>query len=203
MKKRTKNTSFFKTTPFQMISKILLSLYIFYHLAAVFITPQKISMFYKHFKPYLISYAQTLSLQRDWNFYALKRAHYYNFEYIVINGKNKVEKFLWPPSRKEVKRIYLNHNRLIRHSRFFMTKGRRYIRRHFIPYLCDLHPSANKITIKAVLKRPPRLKNAFHSPIYDNPEEWFSISSRCSKRKKARNIDHFLEDKDPLIEDIQ
>lgn len=202
-KKKTKKSPLLKSTLFHIILKILLSLYIFYHLAAVFITPQRMSMLYERFRPYLISYAQTLFINGGWNFYIPRHSHYYEFEYIIKEGKNKVGTFRWPPSRKEVKRIYLNHDRLIRHSRFFMVAGRRNIKRHFIPYLCDLHPSADKIVIKAVLKRRPKLRKAFDSPIYNSKEEWFSFSARCSKKKKARNIDSFLEKENKAIEDIK
>lgn len=203
MRKKIKKPSFFKNPLFQIIVKIFLSIYIFYHLAVVFITPQRMSMLYERFGSYFISYAQTLFIDGSWNFYIPRRSHYYDFKYVVMEGKKKMGTFRWPPSRKEVKRIYLNHNRLIHHSRFFMIVGGRNIRRHFIPYLCDLHPSADKITVEATLKRKPRLKNAFNSSIYDNKKEWFSVSSKCSKRKKARNIDSTLEEESHLKEDIQ
>lgn len=203
MKKKIKKPAFFKNALFQVTLKIFLSFYILYHLAVVFVTPQRMSMLRKNFGSYFISYAQTLFIDGSWNFYIPRRSHYYDFKYTVMEGKRKIGTFRWPPSRREVKRIYLNHNRLISHSRFFMIIGGRNIRRHFIPYLCDLHPSADKITVKAILKRKPRLKNAFDSAIYDNKKEWFSVSSKCSKRKKARNIDSTLEEENNLIEDVK
>ena len=203
MRKKIKKPAFFKNALFQITLKIFLSLYILYHLAVVFITPQKMSILYKNFGSYFVSYAQTLFIDGNWNFYIPRRSHYYNFKYTIMEGKKKTGTFWWPPSRREVKRIYLNHNRLISHSRFFMVVGGRNIRRHFVPYLCDLHPSADRIVVKATLKRKPRLKNAFNSSIYDSKEEWFSVNSRCSKRKKARNIDSSLEEKSHLMEDVK
>ena len=185
-----------KNKKLRVFLKVFLSLCIFYHLAMIFIIPHRMSMVYERLMPYFSSYANTLALNTTWDFYAPNPSHYYYFEYAVIDLRDKVSTFRWPPSRVESKRIYLNHNRLIYHSRFFMILGKQPIRKHFLPYLCSLHPEATEITIKAILEDRPHFKKAkvfrprfFSANNEQNMKIWFSTSARCKKRGKLRNID--------------
>lgn len=175
--------------------KFFLSLFILYHLAMMFITPHYMSMVHERLMPYFTSYAYTLSFKTNWDFYSPNPTYYYYFKYEVIDSKNKVGTFRWPPSRKESKRIYLNHNRLIYHARFFIILGQKNIRQHFIPYLCYLHPEATEITMKVIFEARPHFKKAkvfgprfFSADNKQNMKEWFTVSSRCKRRKKSRNI---------------
>ncbi len=175
--------------------KSLLSCFIIYHLAMIFIVPHKMSMMHERLLPYFIPYAHTLSMIISWDFYAPNPSLYHYFEYEVIDSKDTVDTFRWPPSRKEFKRIYLNHNRLIFHTRFFMLAGKKNIRRHFVPYLCRLHPSASEITIKVIFENRPHFKKAqvfksgfFSAKNMENMKEIVTISSKCKRSKKSRNI---------------
>ena len=166
----------------------------------IFIMPHYMSMIHEQLIPWFSSYAHSLSFTTSWNFYAPNPIYYYYFEYEVIGSNNKVGTFRWPPSRKESKRIYLNHNRLIYHARFFMDLGRGYIRRHFIPYFCRLHPEATEITMRALFEDRLHFKKAksynprfFSADNKKNMKQLFAVSSRCKRRKKSRNIDHFSE----------
>ena len=184
------------------VLKVLLSLFILYHLAMMFIVPHYMSMIHEKVMPYFKPYAHTLSFSTSWDFYAPNPTYYYFFEYEIIHSKNKVDTFRWPPSRKESKRIYLNHNRLIYHSRFFMLLGKRHIIRHFIPYLCRIHPLADEITVQVMVENRPHFKKAkildprgFSPDNRKNMNTVFSASSRCRKQAKSRNIDT-VNDKD-------
>ena len=200
-----------KNKKLRFFLKFFLSLCVLYHLAMILVTPHRMSMIHERLMPYFSSYAHTLSLNTGWDFYAPNPSHYYYFEYEVIDSKDKVGTFRWPPSRKESKRIYLNHNRLIYHSRFFMVLGKEHIRRHFLPYLCSLHSEATEITIKAILEDRPHFKKAkvFHPSFFSadnkqNMKTWFATSTRCKKRGKSRNIDSLSdssEGEDFMLED--
>ena len=210
MKKKIKTPALLKgqikNKKLRGILKFILSLFILYHLAMVFIMPQYMSMIHERLIPYFISYAHTLSFTTSWDFYAPNPTYYYYFQYEVVNSKNKVGTFRWPPSRKESKRIYLNHNRLIYHARFFMLLGHKNIRKHFMPYLCYLHPEATEITLQVMFEDRPHFKKAkIAGPRVfsaDNAQkdmkEWMKVSSKCKKRKKSRNINTLDED---LIDD--
>jgi len=204
MKQKRKNPDFtrgqIKSRSLRLFLKCFLSLCIMYHLAMIFIMPHYMSMIHERLMPYFASYAHSLSFTASWDFYAPNPSYYYYFEYEVIDSNNKVGTFRWPPSRKESKRIYLNHNRLIYHARFFMVLGKGYISRHFIPYFCRLHPEAVEITMKALFEDRPHFKKAkaynprfFSTYNKKNMKKWFAVSSRCKRRKKSRNIDHFGE----------
>ncbi len=177
------------------VLKFLLSCFIFYHLAMIFIVPHRMSMIHEKLLPYFLSYAYTLSLNTSWDFYAPNPSFYYYFEYEVIDSKDKVATFRWPPSRKESKRIYLNHNRLIYHARFFMVLEKKHIIRHFLPYLCRLHPTAKEISLKVLFENRPHFKKAgtfrpgsFSAESKERFQEMFTLSSFCKRKKKARDL---------------
>ncbi len=216
MGKKIKTSAVFKgqikNKKLRGVLKLLLSLFILYHLTMTFVTPHYMSIVHEKMMPYFKTYAHTLSFTTSWDFYAPNPSYYNYFEYEVVHSKNKVETFRWPLSRKESKQIYLNHNRLIYHSRFFMVLGKRYIIKHFIPYLCSLHPLANEITVKVMVENRPHFKkakvldpNTFSSDNKKNMRKWFSASSRCRKQVKSRNIntadDDFLLNEENANED--
>ena len=197
MRKKAKNISFWKSLKqnqkIRFIAKLFLSLFVLYHLFMIFISPHIRSLAHKKFMPFFAPYANTFSLNTSWNFYTPNPNYYYYFSYDVMDLKSKAGSFRWPPKRKESKRIYLNHNRLIHHARFFITAGPRNIRRYFIPYLCHLHPSARKISLKVKLKHRRlrfKKKSAFFSAKnQESMEEWPDIILKCPRKKKQRQID--------------
>ena len=200
MKKKKKNLSFWKAIKqnkkIQFVSKLLLSLFVLYHLSMIFISPHIMSIAHEKLMPYFDTYASTLSLNTNWDFYAPNPTYYYYYQYEVIDSRSKVGDFRWPPKRKESKLIYLNHNRLIYHTRFFIMAGPRNVRRYFMPYLCRLHPLATEITLKIMLEDRPHFKKAktFKSDFFvaDNPEHmklWSTIHSKCKRKRKTRHID--------------
>ena len=204
MGKKIKSSAFFKgqikNKKLRGILKFFLSLFILYHLAVIFITPHHMSLVHERLMPYFIPYAHTLSFYTSWDFYSPNPTYYYYFKYEVIDLKNKVRTFRWPPSRKESRRIYLNHNRLIYHARFFILLGKKSIRKYFIPYLCYLHPEAAEITMKVIFEDRPHFKKAkvfgpgfFSADNEQNMKEWLAVSSRCKRRTKSRNINTLEE----------
>ena len=187
-----------KNKKIKAILKFLLSLGILYHLAMIFITPQQMSLVREKLMPYFNAYAQTLYLSSSWNFYAPNPSYYHYFEYETIDDKDNVAVFRWPPARKESKKIYLNHNRLIYHSRFFVLFGPNNIRKYFLPYLCRLHPTTKTISIKLKWENRPHFKKAktygpgyFSAENLDNMKEFQAVTMYCKRRKKVRNIDNF------------
>ena len=74
--------------------------------------------------------------------------------------------------------------------------GSNNIRRHFIPYLCRLHPLAKEIAVKVIYESRPHFKKAkimdlsFWPVSNKNMQEVFMASARCrrNKRSKVRDI---------------
>ncbi len=192
MKKKNLKTSI----PFL---KIILSLWIVYHLLVIIIMPHKQSPSYLFFRPYLTSYARSLSMDSNWKSDTLDPGRYFYLEYDVTR-KNSIETYQWPPSRKESKRVFFNHNRLIAHSRFFLNIRKRYIRRAFLPYLCRLHPSAEEISLRVLLKKHSYSKKAplssfSFSAKKPKQREWLIGYSSCRKerRKTERMINNIIQ----------
>ena len=211
MRKKAKNLSFWKSLKqspkIGFITKLFLSLFVLYHLCMIFISPHVMSLAHNRLMPYFAPYANTLSLSASWNFYTPNPNYYYYFHYEVIDSKSKVGSFRWPPKRKESKRIYLNHNRLIHHTRFFVMAGPKNIRRYFIPYLCRLHPLASEIILKVRLERRwlrfKKQKKVFRPAVFsaenkENTKEWPDIHLKCTRKKKQRHIDSYEPNKNKI-----
>ena len=173
------------------VVKIFISLFVVYHLLMVAIIPNRYSMLFDALRPYLMPYAHTLAMDSVWGYYAPNPIIYFYFRYEVIK-KNSVETYRWPPTRQESKRILFNHIRFVVHSQYFFRMDKNNIRRHFIPYLCRLHPMAKEIAIKIKYENRPHFKKA---KIMDLPfwpvnnkdmKEVFITSSRCRRSKHSK-----------------
>ena len=210
MKRKPKKTSFWKAQrenkTSRFILKLLLSLFILYHLSMIFIMPNINSLAHEQLNPYFTFYASTLSLNNAWDFYAPNPAYYYYFEVEVIDSKDQVDTFRWPEKRKESLLIYLNYNRLIYHARFFIITGPQSIRRYLIPYFCRRYPTANEVTLKIMIENRPHFKKAktfrqdfFSAQNKENMKTWSTIHAKCKKRKKSRKTaSHLSYWDDPL-----
>ena len=189
----------FRVQSVQVTLKVLVSLFIVYHLLMIFISPNRLSMIHEKLMPYFISYAHTLSMDVSWSFYAPNPYSYFYFEYEVIYKNDRVNTFRWPPSRKESKRNIFNYNRFISQTLFFMLSGPRELRRHFLPYLCHLHPESKEITAQAIVEDRPHFKKAqVLDPLQslynkENMKVWYKASRRCYHKKKSRSIDSLEE----------
>ena len=180
--------------------KIIVSLLIGYHLIMIVIMPNRQSMLYDTLRPYFISYARSFSMDSIWAYYAPNPITYFYFKYEVIKKKS-VETYRWPPTRRESKRVLFNHKRFISHSQFFLIMGANNVRRHFIPYLCRLHPLAKEIAVKVVYESRPHFKKAkimdldFWPISNKNMQEALLTTGRCrrNKRSKMRDINSMEE----------
>ena len=176
--------------------KFLLSVFILYHLAMIFIIPNRFSMLHEKLMPYFVPYAQSFSLFSSWDFFAPNPTKYFFYEYEVVSTKDQVDTFRWPPSREESQKIFFNHNRLINHSRFFILLGQQGIKKYFLPYLCLIHPLAKEISVKVIIENRPHFKKAktfkrgfFSKDNKDNMSTWMQASAGCKNKSKFRDID--------------
>jgi len=188
-------TDLFHVSSVQMTLKVLVPVFIIYHLLMIFISPNRLSMIHERLMPYFISYAHTLSMNVVWSFYAPNPYSYFYFEYEVIYKNDRVNTFRWPPSRKESKKNIFSYNRLISHTLFFMLAGPRNLRKHFLPYLCHIHPESKEITARAIVEDRPHFKKAqvldLTQSLYnkENMKVWYKSSHKCYNKKKSRSID--------------
>ena len=105
--------------------------------------------------------------------------------------KQSVQHYRWPPARRESGRVFFNHNRLLAHSSFFMNVlplSARLLRRHFLPYLCRLHPLADKVVLKLVIDRQiktysrSRRRARLRARRYQPDDNTLTASLRCRRR---------------------
>ncbi len=234
MKKKKKNIIKDNTFILPFI-KVLVSVFIMYHLLMVFFTPPRHSVVYDFFKPYFHSYAHSLSMDNYHMPYMLDPlgdhdndnsflSHYsFYFQYKVIKTtppkkrrktkrrkrsvkKNFAEVYRWPPTRKESRRVFFNHNRLMVHSQFFinMVVRERSIRRYFLPYLCRLHPLAKRISLKVVLEKQERVykpRRLIRRRYKKSPV--LMVSSRCWRGKTERVLSSVGLSNEVGLEDSQ
>ncbi len=189
--------------------KIIVSILIVYHVAMILVVPNRQSMLYDVLRPYFISYSRSFSMDAVWAYYAPNPVTYFYFQYEVIKKKS-VETYRWPPTRKESKRVLFNHKRFISHSQFFLIMGAPNIRKHFIPYLCQLHPLAKEIAVKIIYEDRPHFKKAkvmklaFWPTNNKNMKEVFMAAAPCRRKKssKVRDINMVEEDSNSAWENI-
>lgn len=202
--------------------KILASLFVVYHLMVVVVMPYPSSLLYKTFSPYLMFYAGTLNMAGSWDLFSHPGSYIY-FEYEVRGQNTKKtgrkkrriktsQTFIWPPSRKESDRIYFNHNRLIFHTRYFYkTHSPTLLRRHFLPFLCQLHPQAKSLSLKAFRKDQIPYQKArshknysfdfmIHRKRKKQAHLQFEVTALCANRDHIRSIDSEEEYRDFQIQ---
>ena len=177
----------------QIILKIFLSVFIVYHLTVIFVIPNSTSMVYEQLSPYVLPYGWTLRMATPWQFFSPDPADHYYFKYIV-HYPNKIKKtFFWPPLKKESNLMFFNHLRLtVQVFYFLIYNSGRFIRWHFLPYICSLHTEAIKIKLKVMTVKKPTFKEARQKGYSFVPYRGGSVvleSSRlCRNKKNIRNI---------------
>jgi hypothetical protein len=144
--------------------KALLSVYIVYHLCAVFFMPLSGSILERTLGPFLYPYASTLGLNTTWQFFSPNPASSNYLEYEVYYpqepGRDEVrfETYQWPPkSRKGI--IGENYNRRVYHSMISTIDADR-TTKFLVPWLCRKHKGAQSIALRKVLTVLPEMESA-------------------------------------------
>lgn len=149
--------------------KIVLSIFIVYHLAAVLILPNGSSLLGRKLARFLTPYANTLALNASWIFFSPAPTPMFTLEYEVemadgtelhsaeVGADGEPAKFQFPPQRKDL--FDDGYSRRLTLVRFFSINDER-VRRNLIPYLCRSHPGARSISIRPVVERVPDLETA-------------------------------------------
>lgn len=172
--------------------QIVLSLFLIYHLLAIFILPNFNSILGETVGPYVLKYATTLNISNTWQFFSpnpsMEIFWEYELEYNasvedslsdeVIEKEMKV--YRWPPlTSDEFYRV--SFMRKVYHSRN-STQNQKSIRNFLIPWLCKKHPEAKSIFIRTVVKA--------HSNILQ-PELMNRMTQLQQAYQKRLNIDSF------------
>ena len=156
------------------VLKVLLSVWILYHLAVIVILPNAGSFLARQGTNLLIPYGNTLGLNASWNFFSPDPAHTMYLAYRVRfddeNGnevKEPLEGFL-PPEKDQIV-LDSSKRRLLYAMRFLVLDPNR-LNLLMGPWLCRQHPGASEIAITHVVEAIPTLDvavNQIDTPVKD------------------------------------
>ena len=158
--------------------KILISVFLFYHLMCIAIMPNYHSVLGKIFGPYFLKYANTLTLANTWQFFSPDPTVEFYFEYQLdlkskeldagseasaeesfedkLDGEMKV--YRWPPKKNTF--LYRpSYFRRIYHSRL-ATRDQYRMKKFFIPWVCKKHPDAIRINLRSVSGLSPLMHDS-------------------------------------------
>jgi hypothetical protein len=140
------------------ILKVLLSLFVVYHIAAVLLMPNPDSFLTQEIGFLFRGYASTLGLNTPWRFFSPEPSSHVYFEYDLMPEGAEGGAHRWPPASR---RGYLadNYMRLIYNSRFVTSSPER-IEKFLIPWLCRLHPGTEEVSLRTLSEELVSLQKA-------------------------------------------
>jgi hypothetical protein len=149
---------------FLLASKVLISLWLVYHLLAVFVLPGGGSFVIRRLQSYLLPYANTVGVNTTWNFFSPDPANTMYFIY-HINFENDEgeelkprEEGFFPPEKDKIV-TNGSRRRLLYAMRFLMLDSRR-LQTLMAPWLCREYPEASRVSIQMILEKIPSLDRA-------------------------------------------
>jgi hypothetical protein len=153
------------------IVKALASLFILYHLTAMFVLPLGTSRLTTVLGPYVSGYASTFGLNTSWQFFSPGPSPIFFLEYTFDSaapgaaGNDKTRdseavtsEVLQYPEPKKLYTFDDAKNRRLFGMRFFALEPDR-LESYFVPFLCRLHKAAVAVDIKQVFEKVPSLEN--------------------------------------------
>ncbi|HVK61786.1 MAG TPA: hypothetical protein VM432_09565 [Bdellovibrionales bacterium] len=173
-----------KTSPAKQSSrtllKIVLSLFIVFHLSAVLILPNSSSLMGRRLSWLFLDYANLMIFNRTWQFFSPGPMPNMYLEYEVETEDNALEDvretYQWPKS---------NVNRF--NNDFFLrtVAGMRFLgsnevnfHKYFIPYLCRQHPGAVAVNMRSVVEQIPSIERAGEYEDFLDMQQRFDLPSQ-------------------------
>lgn len=160
--------------------KILISLFLVYHLAAVIILPNGSSMVGRKFARYFLPYANSLLFNRTWQFFSPGPAPAYYVEYRTITNAAAGEDeerapFIYPPLRQDrFDDLYFRSLGGLR----LLSINPDVFERQFIPYLCRLHPEARALDLRSVTLQLPSVEQGDRGETFKEMAEKVNLPRR-------------------------
>jgi hypothetical protein len=148
----------------KLLFKVLLSLWVVYHLLVIIIMPNGGSYLVRRFGSYLLPYANTLNLNTPWNFFSPDPAHIMYFKYTVyfrddfLNDiKDPIEGYF--PAGKEQGAYSASERRELYAMRYMIIDPKR-VEKFLGPWLCSQNPGASGIKLEHIVDTIPPLDRA-------------------------------------------
>lgn len=152
--------------------KNIFSVFIIFHLFAIVLYPNPSSVLARELAPYINWYGNSLGLNTTWQFFSPDPGNIRSIEYqVIVEDEDNIKIFnhKWPPDDES---LFTNNigRRFYFSLRTILDSYRREM--FFIPYLCQVHPEATSITIKAVQELVSSIEKAkIESLGYDEIDE--------------------------------
>ena len=156
-----------------MKAKILLSLFLVFHVVAIFVLPNPDSILYREWQGVIATYGSTIGMNTTWRFFS-PNPSLSTVEYEVVKSGHEPEKFRYPASVEQVGSREA-FNRLMNFA-IFMAATRENLEKFLHPYICKMHPDAEQIAYYIITNKFPTIENA-----------QLRASSREDLSVKARN----------------
>jgi hypothetical protein len=155
-----------------MKAKILLSLFLVFHVIAIFVLPNPDSILYREWQNVIATYGSTIGMNTTWRFFS-PNPSLSTVEYEVVKSGHEPEKFRYPASVEQVGSREA-FNRLMNFA-IFMAASRETLERFLHPYICKMHPDAEQIAYYIITNKFPTIENA---QLRASSREDLSIKSR-------------------------
>ncbi|MEK6554565.1 MAG: hypothetical protein AABZ31_04945 [Bdellovibrionota bacterium] len=153
--------------------KILLSIFLAFHVSAIFVLPNPDSILYREWQNVFATYGSSIGMNTTWRFFSPNPA-LSTVEYEVVRSGEEPERHRYPESVAQVGSREA-FNRLMNFA-IFMAANREYLEKYLHPYICKLHPEAEQISYYVITNKFPTIENA-----------QLRASSREDLSVKARN----------------
>ena len=134
----------------------LLTLFLFFHLSVLLITPNKENYFGYRFFHFLEPYVNFFEFSSEWTFFSPDPAPPLYIDWTVLDRDGKE---LGKGSFPERQSPFLLGDRQIRRlsATRFMIVGDGAVQRTLVPWLCNQHPGAYSVRLTRVFENPPRI----------------------------------------------
>ena len=140
-----------------MKTKILLSLFLCFHIAAVFVLPNPDSILYRETEKVFATYGSLLGFNTTWRFFS-PNPSLSTVEYTALKDGEELRQKKYPDSVEEVGNRD-SFNRLMNYA-IFMAARREFLEKYLHPYICKINPDADAIAYSIVTNRFPTIEKA-------------------------------------------
>lgn len=175
--------------------KLILSLWIVYHIAVIVILANGSSILGRSYGWLLVPYANALGLNSTWNFFSPDPAHTMYLEYRVRfedeqgnETREPIEGYL-PPEKDQIV-VDSSRRRMLYAMRFLMLDQNR-LHALMAPWLCRQHPGASEITIAHEMQAIPSFDRAIanlDTPLRDLRQQYRSASQTFNCRAEPDEV---------------
>ncbi|HWU42195.1 MAG TPA: hypothetical protein VN132_02115 [Bdellovibrio sp.] len=152
----------------KLLSKILLSFWIVYHLFAMLIMPNVGSYLGRSTSPFIAPYANSIGMNASWNFFSPDPAYVMYIHYLVNfrdnDGnliKESVDGFFPEEKNKSISSLFRKREFYV--MRYMVINPQR-LKTLMAPWLCRQYPQSTSVELEFVVETVPTLEQAaaFH-----------------------------------------